>query len=279
MQMNPVLAREMRSRMRTWRSMGAILLHLGLLAAIVGGQVMLTWNQSALTNQPAQIGSGLFTVLVVVQGALLTFNISSSSASVVNGERQRQTLDLLLVTALSPTAIILGKLAAALAFDLLILVCSAPLFALVFLFGGVNPPQMLDIYLLYLATMLALGAVGVLLSTLLARPQVATIIANVAAFMLTFGLLGVSGFLYSLSFRTGGVPTQVSAPFTVYLDPAMGVAQIFTQGQGATSTFGNTLSSLSGLPVALWQWNALSMLVLAIVATALAIAVLRRRRG
>ncbi|MFL5588678.1 MAG: hypothetical protein ACJ8DI_13630, partial [Ktedonobacteraceae bacterium] len=73
--------------------------------------------------------------------------------------------------------LIAGKLVAGLANALLLIAASAPLFSLVFFFGGVGPGQVLSALLVFVVTAILVGTFGLFCSTLLKRPPVSTAIA------------------------------------------------------------------------------------------------------
>ena len=55
------------------------------------------------------------------------------------------------------------------------LIAGLPLYSLVFLFGGVSPSQLISIFLFYLLTVVAIGSIGVMFSTITKRTIVAMI--------------------------------------------------------------------------------------------------------
>src|SRR5919202_528256 len=142
---NAVLGKELTTRMRGWRAAAIITGYLAFLAA-VSLAVLSNPNAPQSYAEAANMGKTLFTWLAGFQMALVIFVTPASTADAISGERQRQTLDLLLATRLSSPSIVLGKLVAGLAFDVLLILCSLPLFSLVFLFGGVSPPIPITAY-------------------------------------------------------------------------------------------------------------------------------------
>jgi len=58
------------------------------------------------------------------------------TSGAISGERERQTLDVLLVTPLSPGEIVVSKLLATSAFITLLVVATLPLYILAFSYGG-----------------------------------------------------------------------------------------------------------------------------------------------
>src|SRR5207244_3715494 len=103
---------------------------------------------NAATSSPSngnlsldRIGLYLYNLLAVIQLFLVMFITPAFTATAINGEKERQTYDLLICSRLSPFSLAAGKLAAGLAHALLLIAASIPIFSLVFFFGGISPAQ------------------------------------------------------------------------------------------------------------------------------------------
>ena len=114
-------------------------------------------------------------------------------------EREKQTLDLLVTTPLSSLGLVIGKLGAALAYVFLLIFASLPMAAVVFLFGGVGPDDLLRGYLLLVCFAVGFGAIGLFISALVKRTQVATVLTYLTILALTAGTWVVWYFLYATS--------------------------------------------------------------------------------
>lgn len=206
---NPIVAKEYRTRMRTWRSPFAITLYIVLLGGI--GWAIFTAMSVTATSQfggsPTNYGEELFTFLILFQVALLAFITPALTAGAISGERERQTIDLLFVTPIRPFSIIWGKLLASMSFVVLLLVISVPIFSLVFLFGGIELDQMIYSFAVTAMTALTLGFIGVAFSTLFRRTLVATVAAYGGAFVLLAGC-----YLYGFLFPVEADPNATTTP-------------------------------------------------------------------
>ena len=162
-----ILRKELRSRMRGWRSPAIVMLYLAIVALVSYAVLENGLNtQSFSANQASSLGLNLFNTLAIFQGFLIMFITPAATAGAICGERQRQTLDLLLVTKLSSLGIASGKLLAAIAFDLLLILCAMPIFSLVFLFGGIGLDTVLELILLYVLSIICFGSIGLAVSAL-----------------------------------------------------------------------------------------------------------------
>jgi ABC-type transport system involved in multi-copper enzyme maturation permease subunit len=228
---NPIVAKEYRSRMRTWRSPLAMTVYILLLGGL-GWAVFAAMSYSSRNSynggQAANYGQGLFLYLVLFQMVLLGFITPALTAGAISNERERQTIDLLFVTKLPSFAILWGKLLASMSFVLLLLLLSVPIFSLVFLFGGIELDQVAAAFLVTAISALTLGIIGIACSTAFRRTLPATVSAYGAAFILLAGSL-----LFGLLFPTDIDPKATAAPAppaVTYLSPLIPLITIGTNG-------------------------------------------------
>jgi ABC-type transport system involved in multi-copper enzyme maturation permease subunit len=227
---NPIVAKEYRSRMRTWKSPVAMMVYILLIGGLgfLVFSILTSANSSGVTGG-SNYGQILFSVLVGFQVVLLTFVTPALTAGAISSERERQTIDLLFVTRIPPFSIIWGKLLASMSFVFLLLILSVPIFSLVFLFGGIELDQVAYAFLVTLVTALTFGALGIAFSTWLRRSLVATVVSYVAAFVLIVGTLA-----FGLFFPTDIDPNAKKAPAppaVTYLSPVIPLMWIAGDGQ------------------------------------------------
>jgi ABC-2 type transport system permease protein len=242
---NPIVAKEYRSRMRSWRSPLALMVYILLLGGL--GWAIFAFLSSAPANPfggaPTNYGQTLFLYLVIFQMVLLAFVTPALTAGAISGERERQTIDLLFVTLIPPFSIIWGKLLASISFILLLLLLSVPIFSLVFLFGGIELDQVLYAFVVMAVTALMLGTIGIAYSTWLRRTLPATVAAYATAFVLVAGTP-----VYGLLFPTTADPlstTAPSPPVVTYLGPIVPLLTIATSepvGNGYGIRYSTTIN-------------------------------------
>ena len=114
-------------------------------------------------------------------------------------EREKQTLEMLAATPITSFAIVLGKLLSALIYVWLLIAASIPLTAIVFVFGGVAPDDLVRGYVVLIVTALGFGAFGLFCSSLVKRTQAATAIALFGVLAISMGTLFVIVFWNSLA--------------------------------------------------------------------------------
>ena len=109
----------------------------------------------------------------------------------LRGERERGTLDLLLLQGPGPARIVLGKVLAALVFSLLLLAVGVPFFAPAWSFGGVQADQVIALITILCTATLFFCALGVFFGAVLRGALQASLFAQGVALFLVFGTLGL----------------------------------------------------------------------------------------
>jgi ABC-2 type transporter. len=177
---NPVLTRELFGRIR---GRNAWLILTGYLT-IIGAITLLIYAvfvSSAMPNDPEtalRIGKSIFFTVMTVSLIQVCFLSPSLTAGAIVGEKERQTYDLLLASLLSPLQIVTGKLLAAIAFALLLIMASLPIAGLALLFGGITGQEVFIGVVGLLVTAIAYAAIGIFWSTVMRSTLGATVMAQ-----------------------------------------------------------------------------------------------------
>src|ERR1700738_409205 len=143
----PIIAREVLTAPRPLRFYVARTSYVGLLFVLMwtAWQSLIGWREVHEFGVIARFGSLLFQFFVLIQLTLILFFAPLAAATAVAHEKDRRTFVLLLMTDLSDTEIVLGKLMASLLQIGTFLATSTPVFFLCMLLGGVAPAQILDV--------------------------------------------------------------------------------------------------------------------------------------
>ena len=192
--------KELRGRMRGRRAFVILTIYLVLLAGFAWMMALILERQYAgalggsAAVASAQIGRGIFAALIILETALVVALAPAFTAGAISLEREKQTLDMLAATPISSLALVLGKLVSALTYVFILIVASIPLTAIVFVFGGVSPDDVVRGYLVLLATAVGMGSIGLFFSALVRRTQAATIATYFAVLAVTVGTFFVAIF-------------------------------------------------------------------------------------
>ena len=257
-----IMTKELRSRMRGRRAFIVLTVYLGILALITYGMYIIVAPNAqnmvgggfggvgfGQANASALIGQSIFTALSILQIVLVCFIAPAFTAGQISLEREKQTLDLLVSTPMRPAAIVLGKLAAALAFVVLMIVAAVPITAIVLMYGGASVDDIVRQQLVLLATALLLGTVGLFYSALLKRTQAATVLTYITMLVLTLGTMLLFVFwtvVINQSDNGFGVgPTKRAPEQLLYLNP--GIAMLDVVSTTEPGGFGGISSALAEL--------------------------------
>jgi len=178
---NPLAGKELLARMRGPRAfVVATLLLLPLAAVAAGLYAMIAAMPAGEAMSATPVGKLFFAAVTAVELGLICLLAPALTADLISGERERQTLDLLLVTPLSRRQIVVGKLVAALGSLLLLIVLALPIQALAVLIGGIGIEELLAGLLLLSLTAVTYGCVGLYWSARLRTTRAAMLIAYVS---------------------------------------------------------------------------------------------------
>src|SRR5258708_4504304 len=182
--LNPIVSNGVGSRMGTWRARLVLAAFLAVLSAVGYATYKASAPLVAGTSNRGQVGVAVFAALGGTVMVLVALIVPGLVGGAISGERERQTLDLLLVTPVGPARIIAGKLASSLLFVLLLVIAALPMFSVVFILGGVDLGAVVAVVVVTLVTALALGGLAMLCSVLLRRTTSSTVSSYIAGFML-----------------------------------------------------------------------------------------------
>ena len=133
----------------------------GLFGLLMTAWLVLTGTQVVRNvGDLARFGTIVFQILAPLQLALTLFFSALWTASAVAVEKDRRTLLLLLLTDLSNTEVVLGKLSAGLLQIVMLLLAALPLLLLTALLGGIAPAQVAQALLVTLASAVLAGSLG-----------------------------------------------------------------------------------------------------------------------
>lgn len=223
---NPIIVREVRTRMRGARPYVILTAFLVLLAMAGVGIYQLMLQQARFGGMllSAQVGQALFRGLAFVQILLIVFLAPSMTSGAISGEREQLTYDMLMATPLRPAQILWGKLVAALSYLFLLIFAAVPIFSVVLVFGGVELRALLKVLALLVATTVFFGAIGMFCSALGRRTARATTVA----YTLVLLLVGVPVLVASVWPQFAMPPGQLAPPQLTYLNPFSALVSVTT---------------------------------------------------
>ncbi len=256
---NPVLLKEIKVKMRSWKAailIGSYNLVLVLLTIFI---VRLTMDSNTGTVSQSSI-FGTYAFMVAAQFGLITLIAPALTAGAISGERERQTLDILLSTTLNHRSIILGKLFSSLSQIILLIVSSIPIFSIIFLYGGIGIAGLLQVFLFYILLAVTLGSVGIFFSTFIKKSTAANVLTYAVVVFLYLGTILISVFYIQLVIMPDYRNQSYTGTFWVFnLNPALALISLLVQqfgvGTGQILPGLNIGDTQNGLQI--WQINAM----------------------
>ena len=255
--LSAVGVKELRGRMRGRRAFVVLTLYLVLLGVFAWMyELILEQRYSASSGgtaayASAAIGQELFAGLMLVVTLLVVLLAPAFTAGAISLEREKQTLDLLVTTPISSFSIVFGKLLSALTYVFILIAASVPMTAVVFVFGGVGPDDVIRGYIVLFATAFGLGAFGLFCSSLVKRTQAATVITTFGVMAITLGSIFVLVFWGAMTQPRFGEPSGGIGPIKgrppeaiAYLNPFLAMADVVCTTQ---TTYGSYCARLAGL--------------------------------
>ncbi len=173
---NPIIAKELKGRMRGRQGFIILTAYLGLLSLVIYGVYTYT-IQNTYYRDPGllqQAGKQVFLIVVLLEIILTGFIGPALTAGAISSERERQTFDQLRISLLSAKDIVIGKLGASVMYLLLLIVAAIPLQSLAFFLGGVGMAEVLiSIWILTLSAV-NFCTLGLYFSSINKRTSIAT---------------------------------------------------------------------------------------------------------
>lgn len=234
---NPVLGREFRARMRGARSYlitGAYTAVVILFVLVAYWGLTYASDPASLNAAAATVGRGIWLWGCVAQALLVPLMVPAFTCGGITLERERDMLELLLLTRQSPLQICLGKWGSGVGLGLMLVLASVPVLGLSLLLGGVSPAEMLACLAVLTTTVLCVGAFGLAASTLAQKTSTST-----AVVYLTIGFLLMGLPLTDLSLRRVSLFTADGTELGIILRLLTGVGVAFPPALGcATAVYG-----------------------------------------
>ena len=300
MKQNPVYKRETRVNSRSLRLPLILTVFNGILCAVA---LMNMYSVVSQVKATATIQYSsfmeMYEFVATIEFILLTFIVPAVTASSISGERERQTLELMLTTQMTPAQIVNGKLMSALSTLLLLIISSFPAIMMVFVFGGITPIDVVALLLCYTAVALFAGSLGICFSSAFKRSTLSTVLTYRVLVSIVGGTYFVTRFVlglsagrinsYAITYGIGRAQQQPTSGNFVYLllmNPAATFYAIISGHAGSGSGV-DKLCKAFGIVQKGWvmeNWVLISIVLqLAVAACLLALAIwfvnpIRRRR-
>jgi ABC-2 type transport system permease protein len=195
---NPILVKEMRTRMRGKRAFIVLTGYIIVLSGIIG-LIYVVFTNNAPPTLLNTAGRILSAVLIYVQMGLICLIAPTFSSSAISSEREQETFSLLVASLAKPSTILTGKLGAAASYLLLILFGSLPLIALTYSLGGVDFMDIAKSYLVMIVAGITFCSISFLWSTLIRKGVLAQLVSLFTVIFLVAAMPALAMFFSALA--------------------------------------------------------------------------------
>ncbi len=155
----------------------------------------------------------IFDILTLAELVMVFLVVPVFTAGAISMERERQTLDVLISTGVSPFKLIVEKLLSTVALVAIMGFASLPILAIVYSVGGVGVDQIIGVVVLMIAAAILFGSIGIFFSTICNTTMVAivsTYVTMILIFLITLIVGNINTIAESFRNRYGLMGTLFS---------------------------------------------------------------------
>lgn len=183
--LNPVFQKEYMLMTRSIKMIVTVLIFNAILS-IFGFAVFYSIINTAKYTGVVDYSSmlNLYYVMAFIEFVMVALIVPAISSGAISGEREKQTLDILLTTRMTPFKIVTGKLMSSIITIMLLIISSFPILALIFAFGGVSLSQLMLMALIMIVSAEYIGSISIMYSAVLKK----TSSAGVASYGTVMGI-------------------------------------------------------------------------------------------
>lgn len=269
MKVNPVLRNETKIAVRSIKFTLMILAYVAVLAIAVMIYYNVINSEAFYNGLNLKESTNFYVVMAVVQAALLFSIVPSLSSTAICSEREKQTLDILLSTKLTPLQIIIGKISSSSLRVIILIISMMPLYAVGSLMGGIKISYILQLILFFIINTIFMASIGVFISTCVKTSKVSTtltylliVFIYLGVIAIAFGILAFSTYqYYNANNLTAPMPTI--SPI-IYISPVIGFISLLANQVGIGMEF-NSFFTEFGFSVYSEYISILIQLVLSVI--------------
>ncbi|SEP77401.1 ABC-2 family transporter protein [Lachnospiraceae bacterium NE2001] len=201
---NPIVKKDLRVISRSMKYSWGLFAYVAVLGIVfiftmlvIGG---INSYQSYYKNTDIYEGYvAFFPVIGVAQLCIISLIVPIFTASSISGERERQTMDVMLTTTIPPYSIIIGKIASAVLRVMMFVIASVPLMAVSFVMGGIGWATLFEYLILAFVYAIYAGSIGTFCSAVFKKSIPAIIVSYI-----------IYGAIYGLTYAPALVVSIVS---------------------------------------------------------------------
>lgn len=269
MKVNPVLRNETKIAVRSIKFTLMILAYVAVLAIAVMIYYNVINSEAFYNGLNLKSSTNFYVVMAVVQAALLFSIVPSLSSTAICSEREKQTLDILLSTKLTPLQIIIGKISSSSLRVIILIISMMPLYAVGSLMGGIKISYILQLILFFIINTIFMASIGVFISTCVKTSKVSTTLTYLLIVFIYLGVIAIAFGILAFSIYQYYNANNLTAPMPtispiIYISPVIGFISLLANQVGIGMEF-NSFFTEFGFSVYSEYISILIQLVLSVV--------------
>lgn len=192
--MNPILRKELMVGSRSIKMSLAIMAINGFLTLIVILVMLVSAGTSGLASYDYSNLIYLFLALGCIECGIISLVVPIITSGSISGEREKQTLDIMLTTPIKPFSIAVGKLESAMVVVMMYMISNIPMLAISFVLGGLSWWALLGLIGMMLYLGIYVGSVGIFCSSVVKKSVAATILTIVIG----IGIITITALIFGV---------------------------------------------------------------------------------
>ena len=176
---NPVIAKELKGRMRGRQGFTLLTVYLMLISFFITLVYLTLYSEGNTIGTPGYlqvVGKAIFSTVVLLELLMVSFIGPALTSGAISSEREHQTFDLLHISLLSAPSLVFGKLGSAIIYLLLLIFSAIPVESLAFFLGGVGIAEMVISTLMLVVTAVFFCSLGLFFSSFSKRTLTSTVL-------------------------------------------------------------------------------------------------------
>lgn len=265
--LNPVFRKDMRVFFRNAKVYVGLTIYLAVLALITGSVLKMIDLNSYNGFNPEYV-AGAYLGILGFQMVAITFVVPAFTSSSISGERERQTLDFMLITRMTGWDIVVGKLMSSIMLVCLMIVASMPVYSVIFYYGGISVIGFIFNTVFMIIYAAFVGSISLLFSTVIKKTAAATAITNLAILGISLGTFIATAAIIGIAEATSIKAAErfilgVICVLLIMLNPVVSFISIIDTQMGTDnmwSFFGEMLDINSLSPKYIQVWHIVAVL-------------------
>lgn len=226
MRVNPVLRNESKIAVRSIKFTMMIFIYISVLSVAVMIYYASINSEVFLNGLHLESAYTFYVVMATAQAILLFFIVPALTATAICSEREKQTLDILLSSKLTPFEIIIGKISASSLKVIILIVSTMPLYAIGALIGGIKLSNILELISFFIINTIFVSTIGVFVSTYIKTSKLSTTLTYGLVLFIYIGIVAIAFAIFSFQLYKMKATVLVSIRNIVKISPIIYISPI-----------------------------------------------------